>query len=100
MQPTGCQSRRVLRVAAHRPSKLVPERCIGRLRVHVDLLSSRVGGGIGGTGVVRAEDLEHAFLLEVLGQPNETRAEHCAGGGQEVELQRFERRGRRVVYGA
>lgn len=57
---------------------------------HVDGLASGVGGRVGRAGVVGAEDLHQALALEVLGEPDETRAEHGVGGGEEIHLQGFD----------
>lgn len=47
----------VLGVSTHGAGELVAEGCVGRVRGHVDGLATGVGGRVGGTGVVRTEDL-------------------------------------------
>lgn len=76
----------VLRVRTHGAGELVAEGCIGRVGGHVDGLAPGVGGRVGRTGVVGAEDLHQALALEVLGQPDEAGAEHGVGGGEEIHL--------------
>lgn len=87
---TGGQVLLVLRVGAHGSGELVAERRIGGVGSHVDGLTTGVGGWVGGAGVVGAEDLHEALALEVLGEPDEARAEHGAGGCEEVELEGFD----------
>lgn len=46
---------------------------------------------VGRASVIRAENVHQTLPLEVLGQPDETGAEHGVGGGQEIEFQGFDR---------
>lgn len=87
----GGQVLRVLGVGAHGTGKLVTQRGIGGVGGHVDGLPPRVGGRVGGAGVVGTEDLEHTVALKVLGEPDKTGAEHGAGGSQEVQLKGLDR---------
>lgn len=92
VQSTGCQVLLVRRVGAHRPGVTVAHRCVWRVGGHVNCLSSGVRGGVGRAGVVSAEDVQQSFSFQVLCQPHEAGSEHGVGRGQEVELQRFNRR--------
>lgn len=61
------------------------------MRGHVDGLSSGVSRRVRRSRVVRAEDVQEAFPLEVLGQPDKTGAKHGVGRGEKVELEGFNR---------
>lgn len=74
-------------MGAHRAGELVAQLGLGGVSGHVDGLAPGVGGRVGRAGVVSAENLHHTLALEVLGEPDETGAEHGVGGGQEVELE-------------
>lgn len=87
----GGQALLVGGVRAHSASKLVAQGSVGRVGGHVDRLAAGVRGRVGRAGVVGAEDVHQAFPLKVLSQPHESRSEHGVGGGQEVELQGFDR---------
>lgn len=66
----------VLGVGAHRTGELVAQLGLRGVGGHVDGLPPGVGGRVGGAGAVGAEDVHHAFALEVLGEPDESGAEH------------------------
>lgn len=84
---TGSEALLVLGVSTHRASELVAEGRVGGVGGHVNGLTSGVGGWVGRTGVVCAEDLHQALALQVLSQPDKTGAEHGVGSGQEIHLQ-------------
>ena len=87
---TGSQVLLVLGVGSHGTGELVAERRVGGVGSHVDRLPPGVGSRVGRAGVVGTEDLHQTFALEVLGKPDETRAEHGVGGSQEVKLEGFD----------
>lgn len=86
---TGGQVLLVLGVGSHGTGELVAERRVGGVGGHVDGLPPGVSGWVGRAGVVGAEDLHQTLALEILGEPDEARAEHGVGSGQEVELEGF-----------
>lgn len=54
---------------------------------HVVGLAASVGGWVGRAGAVCAEDVQHAFALEVLGEPHKARTEHGACCCKEIHLE-------------
>lgn len=73
---TGREALLVLGMGAHRTGELVAQLCLRGVGGHVDGLPPGVGGRVGRAGAVGAEDVHHAFALEVLGEPHESGAEH------------------------
>lgn len=76
VEGTGCENLVILGVGAHRSSKLVAKLGFGSVGGHVDWLAPRVGSWVGRASAVCAEDVHHAFTLEVFGEPYEAGTEH------------------------
>jgi hypothetical protein len=66
----------VLGMGTHRPGELVAQWGLRGVGGHIDGLPPGVGGRVWRASAVGAEDVHHAFALEVLSEPDESGAEH------------------------
>lgn len=72
----GSEALLVLGMGTHRAGELVAQWGLRGVGGHIDGLPPGVGGRVGRAGAVGAEDVHHAFALEVLGEPDKSGAEH------------------------
>lgn len=72
----GSEALLVLGMGTHRAGELVAQWGLRGVGGHIDGLPPGVGGRVWRASAVGAEDVHHAFALEVLSEPDESGAEH------------------------